>query len=431
MRICIYEDAEVLNLEPLTLTRPAFALRCGASTLRERQQRAFGTTEVGALVRPGLAEFTRVQFPELSVNEHEFQESAALFLVNARWLPPAGFAPDLSQPHIGLAGMHIAYVALPEYGGGEVDLESLPAWLSHWKKTLPAVTAGGMMAQHLWDLVDANPVALKQDAAWRAAQDPSLARRAEALDPAQMVVVGRPEQLLIAEDVEVEPFVVADTRNGPVLIDRGAKVHAFSRLEGPCYVGRDAWIMGAKLRGGTIGPGCRIGGEVEASIVQGNSNKYHDGFLGHSYVGEWVNLAAGTQTSDLRNDYGAVRVHVGDERITTGRHKIGSFIGDHTKTGLGALLNTGSSIGAFCNLLPSGSLLPSVVPSFCQVSYGQVQERQDLRQAFATGALVMRRRGQEWTDTHRDFFLWVYDQTAEGRRRVLRESEWRKLRRSV
>ncbi|MCI0737668.1 MAG: hypothetical protein L0Y72_01395, partial [Gemmataceae bacterium] len=102
-----------------------------------------------------------------------------------------------------------------------------------------------------------------------------------------------------------------------------------------------------------------------------------------------------------------------------------------TKTGLGAFLNTGSSIGAFCNMLPSGSLLPTVVPSFCQVNNGQVQERQDLRQAFATAALVMERRGHEWTDTHRDFFLWVYDQTAEGRRRMLRENEWRKLRRSV
>ncbi|MCI0740505.1 MAG: hypothetical protein L0Y72_15770, partial [Gemmataceae bacterium] len=330
MRFCIYEDADVLNLEPLTLTRPAFALRYGASTLLERQQRAFRATEVGALVRPGLAEFTRVQFPELSVNE--LQKSSSLCLVNARWLPPSSFAPDLAQPHIGLAGMHIAYVALPQWDGGHIDSESLPAWLSHWKKTLPAASAGGMMAQHLWDLVDSNPVALEEDAAWRARQDPALARRADALEPAQVVVVGPRNRFLVAEDVELEPFVVVDTRNGPVLIDRGAKVHAFSRLEGPCYVGPGAWIMGAKLRGGTIGPGCRIGGEVEASIVQGHTNKYHDGFLGHSYVGEWVNLAAGTQTSDLRNDYGPIRVHVGGERIATGRHKIGSYIGDHTKT---------------------------------------------------------------------------------------------------
>ena len=98
----------------------------------------------------------------------------------------------------------------------------------------------------------------------------------------------------------IEPFVVADTRNGPVLVDAGAVVHSFSRLEGPCYVGPESWVLGAKLRGGTVGPRCRVGGEFEASILHANSNKYHDGFLGHSYVGEWVNLGAGTQISDLR-----------------------------------------------------------------------------------------------------------------------------------
>src|SRR4029077_7985435 len=152
-------------------------------------------------------------------------------------------------------------------------------------------------------------------------------------------------------DATVEPFVVADTRGGPVLIDHGAIVHSFSRLEGPCYVGRESWILAAKLRANsTIGPCSRIGGEVEASIVQGFSNKYHEGFLGHSYVGEWVNLAAATQTSDLRNDYGNVSVHVNGERVATGRGKIGSYIGDHAKTGLAALLNTGSSIGAFAHV---------------------------------------------------------------------------------
>src|SRR5262249_54710101 len=154
--------------------------------------------------------------------------------------------------------------------------------------------------------------------------------------------------------------------------DEGAVVHSFSRLEGPCYVGKETWIVGAKLRGGSIGPKCRIGGEFEASIVQGHSNKYHDGFLGHSYLGEWVNPAAGTQTSDLRNDYGEIRVRVAGQRIATGRTKIGSFIGDHTKTGLSALLNTGSVIGAFCAILPAGYLLPPVVPSFCQVQHGQI-----------------------------------------------------------
>ena len=126
------------------------------------------------------------------------------------------------------------------------------------------------------------------------------------------------------------------------MIDRDAVVQSFSRLEGPCYIGKESWIVGGKLRGGTtIGPCSRVGGEVEASIIQGNSNKYHDGFLGHSYVGEWVNLAAATQTSDLRNDYDLVKVTLNGD-ISTGKSKVGSYIGDHAKTGLSGALNTGS-----------------------------------------------------------------------------------------
>src|SRR5205807_6378889 len=122
-------------------------------------------------------------------------------------------------------------------------------------------------------------------------------------------------------------------RKGPVMIAHGAVVHSFSYLEGPCYIGPRTQIFGAKLRGGTLGPECRIGGEVEESIIHGYSNKYHDGFLGHSYIGEWVNLAAGTQVSDLRNDYGQIRPIIDGQPVKSGLNKLGTFIGDHTKTG--------------------------------------------------------------------------------------------------
>src|SRR5207248_4742174 len=127
-----------------------------------------------------------------------------------------------------------------------------------------------------------------------------------------------------------DPLIGADTTRGPVVIDRHAVITAFSRLEGPCYIGPHTHILGATIRAGTtLGPHCRIGGEVEASIIQGYTNKYHDGFLGHSYVGSWVNLGAGTHNSDLRNDYGPVTVTVAGRRVDTGRTKIGCYLGDH------------------------------------------------------------------------------------------------------
>ena len=157
--------------------------------------------------------------------------------------------------------------------------------------------------------------------------------------------------------------------NGPITLGPNVWVQPFTRIEGPCSIGADSQLFRANLRGAvTIGPNCRIGGEVETAIVHGYSNKYHEGFLGHAYVGEWVNLGAITSNSDLRNDYGEVFVPLQGDPIPTGEAKVGCFIGDHTRTGMGSMLNTGTSIGVMCNVLPAGILLPKHVPSFTAVS---------------------------------------------------------------
>jgi UDP-N-acetylglucosamine diphosphorylase/glucosamine-1-phosphate N-acetyltransferase len=424
MRICIYEDAGVVWLEPLTLTRPAYALWCGAERLFERQRRHFAADETGYWMRPALAALWNLERPGEPVNDVDWARQAATVWVNGRWLPAPDIAVDTEQPHAGVVGEELAYAVLP--AGASPPPGSIDTWLEHWKQRLPQRPVSGMMIHYLWELIDANAETLRHDAVWFREQDTQSAA------PAQVAIAGPPEHFIAAADAVIEPFVFVDTRDGPVLIDQGALVHSFSRLEGPCYVGKESWIVGARLRhGSTIGPTCRIGGEVEASIVQGQSNKVHDGFLGHSYVGAWVNLAAATQTSDLRNDYEAVRVTVNGQRLGTGRNKAGAYIGDHAKTGLGALLNTGSTIGAFANVLPSGSLLPPVIPSFCSVHFGQLQEQWDLRKLFNTAARVMQRRGHRLTDAMLDFYYGLFDTTAETRQKTIRESEARRIRRSV
>src|SRR5205085_4411115 len=185
---------------------------------------------------------------------------------------------------------------------------------------------------------------------------------------------------------------------------------AFSRLEGPCYIGSGTQVQGAKIRAGTtLGPQCRVGGEVEASIIHAHTNKYHEGFLGHSYVGEWVNLGAGTHNSDWRNDYGEVTVTAGGRPIATGLTKVGCFVGDHSKTGLGTLLNTGTNVGAFCNLLPAGSLLPRYFPSFTSWWNGSVRENDDLQILLATARQVMTRRGYTLTPGHEKLYQHLLD----------------------
>jgi UDP-N-acetylglucosamine diphosphorylase/glucosamine-1-phosphate N-acetyltransferase len=423
MRVCLFEDRGVLDLEPLTLTRPAFDLLCGLSPLADKQRRHFPPAEVGLLVRPELADLCRVLHPDMPVNDAAWLRAGPVVLVNGRWLPGPGAAADTSQPCVAVVGGEVAYAALEPDHLACCSAETIDECLAAWKGRLPQRSAGGRMFHYLWELVAHNGEQIIRD--WET--------RDAAPSPPGVVpaVVGPAGRLRVDPTARIDPLVVADTTGGPVVIGPGAVVTAFTRLEGPCCVGPGTQLHGAKIRAGTtLGPDCRIGGEVEASVVQGHSNKYHDGFLGHAYVGEWVNLGAGTSNSDLRSDYGEVRVMVNGRLVPTGQAKVGCFLGDHTKTGLGALLNTGTNAGAFCNLLPGG-LLPRYVPSFGSYWNGSLSDRADLWALLQTAAKVMGRRGRELTEAHRALYADLYERAAAERRRVVREMEVRALRRSA
>jgi UDP-N-acetylglucosamine diphosphorylase/glucosamine-1-phosphate N-acetyltransferase len=412
-------------LEPLTRTRPAFDLLCGATSLLHKQGRWCGDGELGLLVRPALAATARLDHPGAAVNDLHWLRAGPVVLVNARWLPPGGRLADLPPPCVGLVGEQVAFALLRPEDLACCSPTTLDDCLGGWLNSLPCVPAGGTLVSHLWDLVEAREAEL-----WRDYEE-VRGRVERTWQPANNAVVGPTEHLIVEPTARLEPFVLVDTSKGPVLIDRDVVVHSFSRIAGPCYVGPGSHVCGAKLRASTLGPACRVGGEVEASTLQGHVNKYHDGFLGHSYVGEWVNLAAGTQTSDLRNDYAAVSVAVDGRRVPTGLTKVGAFLGDHTKLGLGTLLNTGTVVGAFCNLLPAGRLLPREIPSFCAYWNGQLVEDGDLNGLLQTADTVMRRRGKELTPVHAALYRGVFDQTLARRREVLRRAEQRRVRRSA
>jgi len=415
MRVCVFEDPGVQSLEPLTLTRPAFTLRCGAFTLFERFQSYFRSAEFGVLVRPTLTDLCKHLFPTLVVDDSRWLQKDTTILVNGRWLAPSQAPPPLTSPQVGMAGDQVAYAVVPSDRLTNCTWHALPESLDRWKQELRQTQAGGSMIDYPWDLVERNGETIATDL------DAFRSRNETRSPPQGMAVLGQRDQLHVDASATIEPFVAADTSQGPVIIDREAVVRAFSRLEGPCYVGPGSWLVGCNFRGSSIGPLCRVGGEVEASIIHGHSNKYHGGFLGHSYIGEWVNLAAGTQTSDLRNDYSEVSLTIQGQKVDTRLTKVGSFIGDHTKTALCTLLNTGTVVGAFCNLLPSGRLLPRVIPSFCRYHHGQILPRSDWREMLTTAAKVMSRRGLELTTAHTDLFIALYDQTADQRKQVLRE----------
>lgn len=428
MRICHFEDRAVLQFEPLTLTRPVFDLWCGQSSLAAKQRQAFGPGAKSAyLMRSYLAPVYRLQNPIAVINDAVWLGQGPMLLVNGRWLPSGTPLPVPKDPCVGLIGKELAFAhvtpeMLEAYTGDNLD-----DCLETWKQELPSISAGGRLFNYLWEIVDQNGKQIVHDHKTRDTQSGT----SEIWTGNSPAIIGPPERLVVHRSARVDPMVVVDTTRGPVIIEREAVVNAFSRLEGPCYIGAQTEIHGAKIRAGTtLGPQCRIGGEVEASIVQGYTNKYHDGFLGHAYVGEWVNLGAGTHNSDLRNDYGEVSVTVQGRLIRTGLTKVGCYLGDHTKTALGTLLNTGTSAGVFCNLLPAG-LSPRSIPSFLWWVGGHLIERGDLGRCLETAAKVMRRRGVHCTEAHLEVYRQLYANTSEDRRRILVENEMRSLRLSA
>jgi UDP-N-acetylglucosamine diphosphorylase/glucosamine-1-phosphate N-acetyltransferase len=212
-------------------------------------------------------------------------------------------------------------------------------------------------------------------------------------------------------------MVVIDATNGPVYIDEGAEIHPFTRIEGPCYIGPQSILLGAKCReGNSIGPVCRVGGEVEESILHGYTNKYHDGFLGHAYVGEWVNLGALTTNSDLKNDYSTVSVVLdGHEAIDTGSTKVGALIGDHTKTSIGTLLNTGAYVGAMALIAATGKPLPKFIPSFAWFLEGVVTKGFGRKRLYETARIAMGRRKRQWTAAEEAMWEEIFKLTATPR----------------
>ncbi len=424
MRVCHYEDRAAADLEPLTLTRPAFDLLCGQDSLSDKQARHFQASERAAVVRPYLAEVVRQQSPGLAVNDFGRLDDGLIVVVNGRWLPPAAVAADLSGPCVGLVDDAPAYAVVDAASFTARTPEAVEEQMEKWKTTLPCREAGGRLFRRLWEIVSHN--------ADQIVADEAAVHKMEGAPPAVLpAVIGPRKRLHVHHSARIDPFVAADMTGGPVVIGPDAVATAFTRLEGPCVIGPRTRVHGANIRAGTtLGPDCRIGGEVEASIVQGRSNKYHDGFLGHAYLGEWVNLGAGTQNSDLRNDYGEASVFVNGRLVRTGQTKVGCFLGDHTKTAVGVLLNTGTSAGAFCNLLPGG-LLPRRLPSFVRCLDGRLSNNGDPELLLKTAVMVMARRGGELTPAHAALYRAVCDATDGERRTAQYDAERRALRRSA
>ncbi len=400
-----------INFYPVALSRPIWQLRCGMTSLLDKMLDKLRPADVACFVPPYMADVYRAG-TDRPVNDPATLSGDDLLVIDARVkAEDFGVEPTGPSQIATDADGEVLYARIAEADLQKLDTRSIDALLESAKASLPPAAGEVALWNYTWDLVLANPEQLTKDFA--AADRSGIEGTIE--EP--RAIRGSQKDVYVAPGALIHPMVVLDAAEGPIYIDEDVEIHPFSRIEGPCYVGKKSILLGAKCReGNSIGPVCRIGGEVEESIIHGYSNKYHDGFLGHAYVGEWVNLGALTTNSDLKNDYSSVSVALDGKRpVDTGSTKVGALIGDHTKTSIGTLFNTGAYVGAMALIAATGKPLPKFIPSFAWFIEGIVTKGFGKRKLFETAQTAMGRRGRQWTEADEAMWNEIFNLTQPAR----------------
>lgn len=407
MHLVVFEDPHWTDLAPLCFARPASLLRCGGMTLLERALRALRPRKVTLWCREPLALWlTNEVAPTLGVPagvNAPLDDEPAL-LLNARLLTHDRVdVAALKTPHVATdAKGSIAHAFVRDPGLRPLDPLS-PTDRFAALCDLPTCEPIGQMINFAWDLLTAAQSRLPADVL--------------ALDPVAVPtvltgathVLGDRNVIRVAPTARLAPGVVLDASRGPIAIHADAVVGANSVLEGPCWIGTGTSVLPLTLvRGGTtLGPVCKVGGEISNTTLLAFSNKQHHGFIGDSYLGEWVNLGAGTVTGNLKNTLGEVRVQLGRRTVATGRQFLGALIGDHARSATGTLLPAGCYVGYACHL--SGPLRP---PRFCGSGTmlsdeGTVELDRGKAEQIAAG--VFQRRARTFQPWHAEVMRYAFE----------------------
>ncbi|MFC1758771.1 putative sugar nucleotidyl transferase [Planctomycetota bacterium] len=370
MRTVLFEDPYVSELDPLALARPAYLLSCGGSTLFAGLQQVTGISS--AIVRPHLkaVELSDRAFSNESVSERD----GLTLLVNARLVPSVGTFRTLAEllrrktPCVVSTEHGIAVAVLPETVKVPDDLSTLEGYYLLRDRIamydIPEEEFELSMLTHAHDIVSEHLLNF----------DDTLEKR---------IASGNYHQLsdgvfVVDPNTVIDPLVRCETSKGPILIEENVTIGPFTLLRGPLHIGANSIVNehAALKENVWIGNNCKVGGEVEESTIEPFSNKQHHGFMGHSYIGSWVNLGAGTSNSDLKNTYGEIRIDYDSGRCNTGMQFLGCMIGDYTKSAINTSIFTGKVIGA-CSMLYG--FITTNVPSFANYArtFGQVTELPD------------------------------------------------------
>lgn len=384
---------------PICQSRPVSDIRCGILKLRQRLTALFKDEDAGLWIEPRLQNLWQERLPDWLINS---SAAKGELLVNSRIKPQVEIIQAIKALQPGQSIFEGEY--LIAHRAAEALSFPLESFINSLNKDRQQE---GWLFGNLSDIVHASESLIRQDF------EQFFYDKDNFFETEPGVTILEPYSIWIGEGVSLKPGVILDASSGPIVIDEGATIMHNAVIVGPTYIGKKSQIkIAAKIYPGTsIGPVCKVGGEVEGSIFQAYSNKQHDGFLGHSYVGEWVNIGADTNNSDLKNTYGSVFSY----SYLTGKKEdmhtmfMGCIIADHSKIGINCSINTGAVIGVGSNLWGSG-LIDGFIPDFSWGNAGLLVPHR-VESFCKTAALVKQRRGLQFSPQEAALYTQIFNLT--------------------
>ncbi|MCF7913086.1 MAG: hypothetical protein K9M99_11195 [Candidatus Cloacimonetes bacterium] len=411
MKRVVFDDESYRHFFPLTYTRATADLRVGILKLRQRINLFLNNDDNYLVVADYLNDIYRERHPDWFINQLPEDE---VLLVNSctkitKELAERILALPLDHYLSCKGSLVAARLEVDEQSLAAEQVESLLIGMRE------EVIEEPVLWEWLWNLIAENGDYIKQDF------DALFYDNDNKYDMETGVTVLDPYNVWIGEDVKIKPGVVIDASSGPVVIDEGALLMPNCVITGPVYIGKKSVIKaGATIYENTsIGPVCKIGGEVESCIIQGYVNKQHSGFLGHSYLGEWINLGAGTSNSDLKNNYKPIKVHSihHEEKIETGMRFMGCLIGDHSKIGINSTINSGSVIGFGCNIYGE-TMVKDFIPNLRWGESGKLYGYQKDK-FFETVAMVKQRRGLSFSESEKELYMKLEHLESDNKNKII------------
>ncbi len=419
MQICLFEDKHTDNFYPLTLSRPVYDLVCGTKTIREKIFSYFKEYKNSIHCRGYLKSLLSAQNPSVPVNQ--IVDNECLF-INGRLINDKGFFDSevLKQKE------DFIFTSKGNVVAAKLSGKNLDVIKSQFNDVLnfdllsniKTIEVDVLLAEYIWDLIRFNKDEIENDFAVLYDEKKKSDEEKIKGKVYNGVHLLSPDNIIIEEGAIIKPGCVIDASSGPVIIDKNVYLYPNVVIEGPVYIGENSKIKaGAFIYDGvSIGSVCKVGGEVEASIIMPYSNKQHAGFLGHAYLGSWCNLGADTNNSDLKNNYSSVKVNLNGNEIDSGMQFLGLIMGDHSKTAINTMFNTGTVVGFSCNIFDSG-FPPKLIPSFMWGG-SQSLSTYDLNKSIEVAKKVFARRSKEFSVEDEKLFRIIFDKTAELRNRL-------------